>query len=134
MTLQHGWLTDEQAADSQELRKNITQGRRKEFAAFPEYSDRSIRRRIPDPQARKTSRFGLEASERRHSSRKLVSKVSRRGDAALTERKLGENADAGSRPQARGRFRQADEDLRAQRFISRRSAAIRSFSSVSQIW
>ena len=44
------FFTDHHAA----LGKNVTQGRRKEFAAFPEYSDRSIRRRIPDPQARKT--------------------------------------------------------------------------------
>jgi maltooligosyltrehalose trehalohydrolase len=44
------YFTDHHAA----LGRMVTQGRRKEFAAFPEYSDRSIRKRIPDPQARKT--------------------------------------------------------------------------------
>ncbi len=39
-------------------RNEITQGRRKEFAAFREYSGSSIRRRISDPPARKTSGFG----------------------------------------------------------------------------
>lgn len=44
------YFTDHHTA----LGRMVTKGRRKEFAAFPEYSDRTILRRIPDPQARKT--------------------------------------------------------------------------------
>jgi maltooligosyltrehalose trehalohydrolase len=63
------FFTDHHAA----LGKNITQGRRKEFAAFPEYSDRSIRRRIPDPQARKTfERSKLRWSESQTGKHALI--------------------------------------------------------------
>ena len=40
------------------------------FAAFPEYYDRSMRRRDSDP--RRTRLLALEAAERRQSSRKLA--------------------------------------------------------------
>jgi maltooligosyltrehalose trehalohydrolase len=36
------------------LGSRVTQGRRNEFAAFPEYSSEDVRERIPDPQAKST--------------------------------------------------------------------------------
>jgi maltooligosyltrehalose trehalohydrolase len=36
------------------LGKQVTEGRRREFAAFPEFSDEQARHSIPDPQARST--------------------------------------------------------------------------------
>jgi maltooligosyltrehalose trehalohydrolase len=36
------------------LGKQVTEGRRREFAAFPEFSDEEARHSIPDPQARST--------------------------------------------------------------------------------
>ncbi len=37
-----------------DLGRKITEGRRKEFSAFPEFSDPETRKRIPDPQALST--------------------------------------------------------------------------------
>jgi maltooligosyltrehalose trehalohydrolase len=48
------------------LGRLVTEGRRKEFAGFPEFSDPAGRERIPDPQARVTfDRSRLDWSERR---------------------------------------------------------------------
>jgi maltooligosyltrehalose trehalohydrolase len=48
-----------------ELGEQVRQGRRREFAAFPEFADAAARERIPDPQARAT----FDASKLRWSER-----------------------------------------------------------------
>ena len=51
-----------------ELGKLVTEGRRREFAAFPEFADPEQRRSIPDPQSPST----FEASKLRWSERELA--------------------------------------------------------------
>jgi maltooligosyltrehalose trehalohydrolase len=50
-----------------ELGKLVTEGRRREFAAFPEFADPELRRSIPDPQSPST----FQASKLRWSEREL---------------------------------------------------------------
>lgn len=58
---------------SDELGRAITQGRRREFAGFPEFSDPQNRKRIPDPQAATTfERSKLDWTEAKDSPIRLL--------------------------------------------------------------
>ena len=102
------YFTDLEAA----LGEQVTEGRRREFAAFPEFSDEEARHSIPDPQARSTFESSrLPWDERADPSHRAVLELYR----ALIALRLDHSSTLGASTSVSGEAVALDDETLAMR-------------------
>ena len=102
------YFTDLEAA----LGEQVTEGRRREFAAFPEFSDEQARHSIPDPQARSTFESSrLPWDERADPSHRAVLELYR----ALIALRLDHSSTLGASTSVAGEAVALDDETLAMR-------------------